>query len=152
VSKNVMRVLDRRLGLMECRVCGRRHFAGLGDGATRVRGAWECQNGCSLGLDHTGVPKIQLLVFRGCPLAEPARRSLRKALAALRIEQYEELDLLDPTTPTELRGWGSPTILIEGRDVVDGLIGDSVRCRSYPAPDRVPSPDVIAAKISRALR
>jgi hypothetical protein len=147
-----MRLLDAHLGLMECKVCGRRHFAGRhGDGGLDPA-SWECQNGCSLGLDHTGVPKIQLLVFRGCPLAEPARRSLRKALAALRIEQYEELDLLDPTTPTELHGWGSPTILIEGRDVVDGLKGDSVRCRSYPAPDRVPSPDVIAARISRALR
>jgi hypothetical protein len=48
VPKNVMRLLDRSFGLMECRVCGRRHFAGLGDGATRVRGAWECQNGCEL--------------------------------------------------------------------------------------------------------
>jgi hypothetical protein len=48
MSKNVMRVLDRALGLMECKVCGRRHFAGLGDSSHYVRGAWECQNGCEL--------------------------------------------------------------------------------------------------------
>jgi hypothetical protein len=46
VPKNVMQVLDRRLGLMECSICGRRHFAGPGDDRHYVRGAWRCQNGC----------------------------------------------------------------------------------------------------------
>jgi hypothetical protein len=48
MSKNVMRLLDRSLGLMECKVCGRRHFAGLIDGSHYVRDAWLCQNGCEL--------------------------------------------------------------------------------------------------------
>jgi hypothetical protein len=39
MSKNVMRLLDRCLGLMECKVCGRRHFAGLIEGNQFVRDA-----------------------------------------------------------------------------------------------------------------
>jgi len=48
MSKNVMRLLDRSLGLMECRICGYRHFAGLGGGGNHIRRVWECQNGCRL--------------------------------------------------------------------------------------------------------
>ena len=46
MPKNVMRLLDRSLGLMECKVCGRRHFAGLREGNHIVRDAWHCRNGC----------------------------------------------------------------------------------------------------------
>jgi hypothetical protein len=56
MSKTVMRLLDRNLGLMECRVCGHRHFAGLGDGSHYLRGAWQCQNGCQLKDNRSELP------------------------------------------------------------------------------------------------
>jgi excisionase family DNA binding protein len=47
-SKKVMRMLDRSTGLMECRVCGARHFANCGEGGRLLRGSWQCQHGCTL--------------------------------------------------------------------------------------------------------
>lgn len=53
--KKVMKLLDPSSGLMECRVCGKRHYAILQsgserkDGITRYhRGAWQCLNGCKI--------------------------------------------------------------------------------------------------------
>lgn len=96
-------------------------------------------------------PKIQLLVFEGCPLADAARDALEVALTAVGVSRYEEVDILDPDTADELRGWGSPTILIDGQDVTGNAKGDSVGCRVYDGPDRVPSPEEIAAVIRSSM-
>ncbi len=93
--------------------------------------------------------KVQLLVFQGCPLADAARASLKEALAALGIGAYEEIDLRDAATPTELRGWGSPTILVDGEDIAAGVKGDGVCCRVHPGRNQVPTPRQIAAAIER---
>jgi hypothetical protein len=46
MSQKVMKLLNPSSGLMECRVCGRRHHASLvGNGHYR-RGSWQCPNGC----------------------------------------------------------------------------------------------------------
>lgn len=96
-------------------------------------------------------PRIQLLVFDGCPLADAARVALEAALTMVGQPQYEEVDILDPNTSDELRGWGSPTILIDGRDLAGNVKGDSVGCRVYDGPGRVPSPEEIAAVIRNSL-
>lgn len=95
-------------------------------------------------------PKIQLLVFDGCPLADAARGSLRTALDSLGIREFEEIDLLDPATPDELRGWGSPTILVGGEDLIGDVKGNAVGCRVYDGKMRVPGPATIAEQIRRA--
>jgi hypothetical protein len=95
---------------------------------------------------------IQLLVFEGCPLANAAREALRQALAELGISAFEEIDLLDPSTPEDLRGWGSPTILVNGRDVAGLTRGDNLGCRVYPGPDRVPSAATLVRSIRKARR
>lgn len=53
MTQKVMTLLDERSGLMECTVCGSKHFASLqsgverADGVTRYyRGSWQCNNGC----------------------------------------------------------------------------------------------------------
>ena len=92
-------------------------------------------------------PTVQLLVFKGCPLADAARKSLQEALAELEIATYQEIDILDPATPGDLQGWGSPTILVNGEDVAGGSKGLSVGCRVYPGPERVPSSAAIVASI-----
>lgn len=94
-------------------------------------------------------PTIQLLVFEGCPLADAARESLQQALGELGIPDFEEIDILDPSTSDELRGWGSPTILVDGQDVTGSARGDNVGCRVYSGPDRVPSPTAIVESIRR---
>ena len=47
-SPKVMRLIDPSTGLMECKVCGRMHWAMLRSGGHYVRGSWQCIDGCKL--------------------------------------------------------------------------------------------------------
>jgi len=94
--------------------------------------------------------RVQLLAFDGCPLADAARANLEKALVDCGMSGYEEIDILCPDTPDDLPGWGSPTILVNGVDVSGQRKGDSVSCRVYPGPDRVPDPASIVTSIKSA--
>jgi hypothetical protein len=49
-SRKVMKLLDTNTGLMECKVCGARHFANLKPNSRGnfYRGSWQCRNGCRL--------------------------------------------------------------------------------------------------------
>ena len=47
-TKKVMKLLDPSTGLMECRICGKRHFANLASVGKYYRGAWQCIYGCKL--------------------------------------------------------------------------------------------------------
>ena len=93
---------------------------------------------------------VQFLVFDGCPLADAARANLEKALVDCGMSGYEEIDILDPGTPDDLPGWGSPTILVNGVDITGQPKGNSVSCRIYPGSDRVPSSTTIAASFRSA--
>jgi copper chaperone CopZ len=77
--------------------------------------------------------KIQLLTFPDCPNAAPARAALLDALKQERVAvDVEEIDVSRPDAPEWTRGWGSPTILIDGRDVGDGQAADGeASCRLY---------------------
>jgi hypothetical protein len=78
------------------------------------------------------VTRIQLLSFEGCPNTDRARETLKAAIASAGIRaSIEEVDLNSAATPEPLRGWGSPTILVNGRDV-GGQEGPSgAACRVY---------------------
>ena len=96
--------------------------------------------------------KIQFLSFEGCPLSDAARDQLDQALNACDFnEKYEVIDIMDPDTSEDLRSWGSPTILINGLDVTGFPKGDSVGCRIYPGPERVPNSDEIMKCFMSAL-
>jgi len=95
-------------------------------------------------------PKIQLLTFHGCPLADAARASLERAVAELGLSGFEEIDLLGPQTPDEMKAWGSPTILVDGMDVAGSSKGNGLGCRVYPGPDRVPAQDAIVEFVRKA--
>ena len=96
--------------------------------------------------------KVQLLTFSGCPLADRARESLERALAALGLTGFEEVDLLDPQVPEDVKAWGSPTILVDGKDVTGSDKPDGLGCRIYPGPDKVPTSDDIVQFMRRAQR
>jgi len=74
--------------------------------------------------------KAQLVTFPGCPNIDAAREVLTKALeeAGLPVA-IEDIDATSDDCPEELRAWGSPTILIDGRDVGGeaGPMGTSCR-------------------------
>ena len=80
------------------------------------------------------------------------RRSqfVANALDSLGLRDFEEIDLLDPAMPDELRGWGSPTILVGGEDVTGNAKGNAVGCRVYDSETGVPASETIAKRIGRA--
>ena len=45
-TKRVMRIIDRDTCLMECIVCGERHWPTINEGGRFKRGSWHCPNGC----------------------------------------------------------------------------------------------------------
>ncbi|MBX3134045.1 MAG: hypothetical protein KF689_11760 [Gemmatimonadaceae bacterium] len=62
--------------------------------------------------------QIDFLYFEGCPHAAPARQRLRDALAEMgAATRWSEWDTGSASTPELLRGYASPTILINGVDV-----------------------------------
>jgi hypothetical protein len=43
-QKRPMKLLDPQTGLMECSVCGARHWGMLKSGGGYIRGAWQCHS------------------------------------------------------------------------------------------------------------
>jgi hypothetical protein len=75
--------------------------------------------------------RVQLLYFPGCPHVERAREAIRAALAAVDLlPVFEEVDTTTESTPPALAKWGSPTVLIDGRDAA-GAQPSGVACRLY---------------------
>ena len=75
---------------------------------------------------------VQLLYFQGCPNVDASRAATRDALAAENLDvPVEEIDVEDPAAPDWARGWGSPTILINGKDVAGQTRSDASACRIY---------------------
>jgi len=83
--------------------------------------------------------RITLVYFKGCPNVEKARSTLREFLAdpAIGDKTWDEVDTLDPQSAAELRGFPSPTVLVNGFDVVTGRKTAEGRgaCRLAGAPD-----------------
>lgn len=83
--------------------------------------------------------RVQLLTFPGCPNAEAAREVLQRVLTASRIDaRIEEVDTTAPDAPDELRGWGSPTILVNGADAGGLDVPTGTSCRLYRDEDGRP--------------
>ena len=99
---------------------------------------------------------IQLLTFPGCPHAHDARQALEQAIARNRLaERIEEVDTTSPGTPQALRGWSSPTILVDGRDVGGEIAPSGGGCRLYRHEDGelrgAPEESVLDAALRRAV-
>ena len=92
--------------------------------------------------------EIELIYFEGCPNTEPARANLRRALETLNLAfEWQEWEQGDPRAPEYVRQYGSPTVLLNGRDVtgVEPGLGGAA-CRA----DGAPSVDVIKAAVETA--
>lgn len=95
--------------------------------------------------------KVQFLSFPSCPNADAAREALRRALIESGLPpRFEEVDVSASGTRARLRAWGSPTILVDGRDVA-GALPTGPGCRLYDgAPEGmlgVPSDELIRAAL-----
>ncbi|HSM09259.1 MAG TPA: alkylmercury lyase [Gemmatimonadota bacterium] len=90
--------------------------------------------------------RIELIFFDGCPNAEQARENLR---AIPGVVSWVEWNLSSPDTPDRFRRYGSPTVLVDGRDVTGeaapGDEGEAMSCRT----DGAPSTAVIRRALER---
>lgn len=93
--------------------------------------------------------KIQLLHFQGCPNVDAARAAVHAALAEEKLNvSVEEIDIEDPAAPAWARGWGSPTILVDGQDVAGQQPAASSACRLYAG--GAPAIEMIRTSIANA--
>ncbi|MEW5852409.1 MAG: MerC domain-containing protein [Myxococcota bacterium] len=95
---------------------------------------------------------VELIFDDTCPNVEPAREQLRTALTQLGLPlAWTEWRRDDPASPPYVRQYGSPTVLVDGRDVVRVPDTDGAACcRLYSGPDGMrgtPS----SADIARAI-
>ncbi len=97
---------------------------------------------------------IELIIDRDCPNVDGARAELRRALAELELPlEWQEWDRESPDAPAHARKYGSPTVLVDGRDVAgDNTEADANCCRVYVQADGrfrgAPSADMIRAALS----
>jgi len=87
--------------------------------------------------------QVELVYFDGCPNVDEVRASLR---AAMDDGSWREWNLSSADTPERFRRYGSPTVLVDGRDVTgDGGITGAMACRA----DGAPSPKVIRKALAQ---
>ena len=89
-----------------------------------------------MGNSQSSVRTIELLFFDGCPHTEEARANLRAALLELGMAPtWIEWERGDADAPEYARRYGSPTVLVGGKDVSGGKPGtDAPRCRAEGSP------------------
>jgi len=78
---------------------------------------------------RNGSPKVELIYDMDCPNVEHARQALMAAFGeAKRDPSWVEWDRQSPESLAYVRGYGSPTILVDGRDVASADTGDGADC------------------------
>lgn len=91
-----------------------------------------------------------------CPNVEAARSNLRRAFETIgQTPRWREFDRDALETPGEWRAYGSPTILVDGRDVAQTEpISGGNSCRVYRSPEGrlvgIPSVELIATALKAA--
>jgi hypothetical protein len=100
---------------------------------------------------------VELIYFSDCPNVALARERLRQAFALVGMApRWQEWERDDPASPAHARAYGSPTVLVNGRDVegMEPSGDDAGACRIYAhagAPsDGAPDADAIAATLREA--
>lgn len=79
---------------------------------------------------------VELLFFPECPNVPAAREQLRRAFHELdAAPSWVERDISASDAPAGLSAFGSPTILVNGRDVMGHEPGNGTSCRIYPGSD-----------------
>jgi hypothetical protein len=95
---------------------------------------------------------VELIYEPGCPHVAEARAQLETALARVGIDAVRlEHDASAPDAPTHLRELGSPTILVDGRDVAIGVSSGGSSCRLYPGHQGAPPLEWIVAALRASL-
>ncbi len=78
------------------------------------------------------MPSIEFIYDLDCPNVEGARQALRSALRLSGLtEQWREWNRADTAAPGHVRQYGSPTILVNGRDISGVRPAAAPSCRIY---------------------
>lgn len=97
--------------------------------------------------------RVELIYDRDCPNLPAARRALTEAFNTGGLTPlWDEWDRGDPASPAYARSYGSPTILVNGRDIVPQLTVEGAgACRVYSDAagqlTRAPAPESILAAL-----
>jgi mercuric ion transport protein len=101
------------------------------------------------------MPDLDLIYEKDCPNVALARANLRKALEEIGWTQdWTEHLIGNSTSPLRVRGYGSPTILVDDTDVAGASPAAEASCRLYANADGhvgAPSVGQIAAAIRSRL-
>lgn len=96
--------------------------------------------------------KIELIYFNGCPNIKAARDNIKAACYNLKTEySIQEWNNNDDNAPDYTKTYGSPTILVNGKDIA-GVSGDcctSGNCRIYADMTGVPSVELIKTALEK---
>lgn len=99
--------------------------------------------------------KIELVYFEGCPNADAARDNLRKACMELGLRaDWQEWNQSNDAAPAHIKTFGSPSILVNGRDVT-GNPGNGhaeQSCRLYEGGQNAPGVETIKAALRKSMR
>ncbi len=102
---------------------------------------------------RSNMPTVELIYDSDCPNVPQARENLLRAfgLTGL-VPRWREWDRADAEAPEHVRAFGSPTVLIDDRDVADSDATDAACCRIYAGEDGkhhgAPSVALIAAALA----
>jgi len=82
-------------------------------------------------------PKVELICEKTCPNINPARDLLSSELNECGLTSYwQEWEVNNPDAPDYVRGYGSPTILVNDKDVAGEQPSEtSACCRIYATSD-----------------
>lgn len=100
---------------------------------------------------------VELIYDGDCPNVTEARTQLLQAFARAKVEaRWQEWRADDDESPTHVRGYGSPTILVDGRDVAASEPTGGACCRLYTQADGsmrgAPGIEAIVAALGRGNR
>jgi hypothetical protein len=99
------------------------------------------------------VPRVELVYDGDCPNVAAARAQLVRAFAQAKLPpRWIEWRADDAGSPAHVRGLGSPTILVDGRDLAAAEKSGGTCCRLYVQADGalqgVPSVKTVAAALA----
>jgi len=99
-------------------------------------------------------PRVELLLWSGCPSHERARTQLSEAMAQAGLDpgSVTEIAVETEEEAERERFIGSPTVRVDGVDAVDpGDREPALTCRLYRRPDGSPSPLPDSEELREAL-